>query len=55
MVSHYIAKFGGYRYCCSRDMMFVAVEGHNSTRPRLDLPLLFISKVHGMPCSRKQN
>ena len=31
MVSHHPAKFGGYRYCGSGDMMFVVVEGQDTT------------------------
>ena len=37
------------------DMIFFIVEGQNSTCPRLNLLLLFISKAHGMPCSQIQN
>ena len=36
-------------------MMSVVVEGQDSICPRLDPPLLFISKAHGMSCSHKQN
>ena len=50
MVSHHPAKFGGHRHCGNGDM-FVVVEGQNSTCPRLDPPLLFISIAHGMLCS----
>ena len=45
MVSHHPAKFGGNRHCSSGGMMFVVVEGQVSTYPRLDPPLLFISKA----------
>ena len=52
MVSHHPAKFGGHRHCGSGDMMFVVVEGQESTCPRLDSPLLLISNnAHGIPCS----
>ena len=51
MVSHHPGKFGGHRHFVSGDMMFVVVEGQDSTCPRLDPPLLFISKAYGMPCS----
>ena len=50
MVSHQPAKFGGHRHCGIGDMMFVLVEGQDSTCPWLDPPLLFISKAHGMTC-----
>ena len=50
MISNHNAKFGNHRYCGSGDM-FVVVEGQNSTFPRLDPPLLFISKAHDKPCS----
>ena len=55
MVSHHPATFGGHRHCGSEDMMFAVVEEQDSTCPRLDPPLLFISKAHGMPCSHIQN
>ena len=50
MVNYHPAKFDGHRLCGSGDMMFVVVEGQDSLCPRLDPPLLFISKAHGMPC-----
>ena len=31
MVSQHPAKLGGYRHCGSGDMMFVVVEGKDST------------------------
>ena len=36
MVSHHPAKFSGHRHCVSRDIMFIVVEGQDSTCPRLD-------------------
>ena len=51
MASLHPAKFGGHKHCGSGDMMFVVVEGQNSTCRCLDPSLLLISKVHGMPCS----
>ena len=39
----------------SADVMFLVVEGQNSTCPRIDPPLLFISKTHDMPCSDTRN
>ena len=33
MVSHQPARFGGHRRCGSGDMMFVVVEGQDSTCP----------------------
>ena len=55
MVSHHPAKFGGHRHCGSGDTMFLVVEGQDSTCPRLNPPLLFISKAHGMSCSHTRN
>ena len=55
MAGHYLATFGGHRHCGSGDIIFVVVEEQDSTCPRLDPPLLFISKAHGMPCSYMQN
>ena len=54
MVSHHAGKFRGHRHCRSGDM-FVVVEGKHFTCPRLDPPLLFISKAHGMLCSHTPN
>ena len=47
MVSHHAAKFGGHRHCGSGDM-FLVVEGEDSSCSRLNPPLLFISKGHGL-------
>ena len=47
MGSHQLAKFGGHRHCGSGDMFFV-VKGQDSTCPRLDPPLLFISRAHAI-------
>ena len=47
MVSHHHAKFGSHRCCGIGEMMFLVVEGQDSTCPRMDPPLLFISKAHG--------
>ena len=55
MVSHHPTKFGGHRHCGSGDMLFPVVEEQDSTFPRLNPPSLFLSKVHGMPCSHAQN
>ena len=55
MVSHHPGKFGGHRHCGSGDKMFFVVEGQDSTCPRLDLLLLFISKARGMRCSHIRN
>ena len=41
MVSH--------RHCGSGDTIFLVAEGQDSTCPRFNLSLLFISKAHGMP------
>ena len=32
--SHHPAKFGGHRNCGSGDMMFLVIEGQDSTCPR---------------------
>ena len=55
MLSHYPAKFRKHRHCGSGDMMLLMVEGHDSTCPQLNLPLLYIAKVHGMSCSHTRN
>ena len=44
MIRHNIAMFGSYRYYASGNMMFLMVEGKNSTCSRLNLPLLFSLK-----------
>ena len=31
MLSHHPAKIGGHRHCSSGDMMFIGVEGKDST------------------------
>ena len=48
MVSHHPTKFGDDRHCDSGDVMFLVLEGQNSTWPYLNPQLLFISKAHGM-------
>ena len=55
MINHHSAKFGLHRHCGSGDMVFVVAEGQDSTCACLDPPLLFIYKVHGMPCSHTRN
>ena len=47
MVSHNPFKFGSPRHFGRVDMFFM-VEGQDSTCPCFDLPLLFISKGHGL-------
>ena len=47
MVSHHPAKFGSPRHCDSGDMILVAEKEH-SRCSRFNLPLLFISKGHGL-------
>ena len=37
------------------DMMSAVVKGQDSTCLRLDPPLLFVTKVHGMSCSETRN
>ena len=51
MLSNHPAKSGGHRHCGSRYMMFLMVEEEDSLCTRLNLLLVFISKVHGMPCT----
>ena len=48
MVSHHPAKSGGHRHCGSGDIMFLGVQEQDSSYSRLNLPLLFISKGHGL-------
>lgn len=40
----HVIKFGGHKHCGSGDM-FLAVEEEDSTRSRLNPPLLLISKA----------
>ena len=46
MVSYHSAKFGSPKNCKDGDMMILVVEGQDSTCPRLNPLLLFISKAH---------
>ena len=48
MVSYHPAKLDGHRHCGSGDIMFLVVEGQDSTCPRFKLPVLFISIEHGL-------
>lgn len=54
MVSYLPAEFGSHRHCCTGDVMFLVVAGQDSTCPGFYLPLMFISKVHGMAWSTHQ-
>ena len=47
MVSHHPAKFGDHGHCGSEDMFLVA-EKEDYRCSRFNLPLLFISKGHGL-------
>ena len=47
MVSHHPVKCCGHGHCVSGDM-FLVVEGQDSTCPRFNLLILFISKGHGL-------
>ena len=55
MVSHHPAKCDDHRHCGIGDMMFLVVEGQDSTCPRLNPSLLFISKANDMTCSHIQS
>ena len=58
MVSCHSAKFGGHKQCGSGDTTFLVVEKQDSTCSCLNpplLPLLFISKAHGMLYLHKRN
>ena len=48
MESHHPAKFGDHRHCGSGDIMFLVVEEQYFKFSRLNFPLLFIPKAHGM-------
>ena len=50
MGSHELAKFGGshHSHCGSGDIMFLVAEEENSRCSRFNLPILFISKGHGL-------
>ena len=51
MLSHHPATFGGPRHYCSGDIKFLVVVGQDSAFSRLNPPLLFIFKTHGMSVS----
>ena len=56
MVSHHSAKYGGERHCGSGDIILSVAERKDSTGSKLNIPLLLISKAHGMPGNHtKQN
>ena len=55
MISHHLAEFGVHRHCGSGDMMYLVVEGKDSTCPRLNPQLPFILKEHDVPCLHTQN
>ena len=43
----YPSNFGSHRDCCSGDMVvYLVVEGEDSSYPCLNPPLSFISKAH---------
>ena len=47
MVTHHLAKFGGHRHR-DRGDMFLVVKEPNCTCSRLNPPVLFIFKGHGL-------
>ena len=47
-LSHYPPKFVDHSQHVSGDIMFLVVEKQDSTSSCLNLPLLFISKAHGL-------
>ena len=50
------SNLGSHRYCCSGDMVvYLVVEGQDSTYPRFIPPLPFTSKAHDIPNSHIQN
>ena len=52
MENYHPVMFGVHRYCVSGDM-FLVVEEEDSTCSRLNPPLPFISRAHGMPHTGK--
>ena len=50
MISYHPTKFGGHRCYDTEGIMFLLIEGQDSTWPRVNPLLLFISKAHGVPC-----
>ena len=44
MVCHHPTKSAGLRHCCSVDIIFLVVEGQDSTCSRLNLTLLLSLK-----------
>ena len=51
IVSH---KFVGHRHCGNGDTMLLVVKGQDSTGSCFSLPLLLISKGHGLKARGKQ-
>ena len=50
MLSHHPDMFGSHGHSGSGDMMFLVVEGQDSTCHCFNPILLLISKAHGMLC-----
>ena len=48
MLSQHPPKHGRHRHCGSGDKIFLVVEEEDSRCSRFNLPLLFISKGHGL-------
>ena len=55
MISSHPVKLGDHKHCGSGDMTFLAVEVQNSPCSSLNLPILFVSKLHGISCSHTRN
>ena len=45
LVNHHLTKLGGHRHSDSENMIFFEVEGQDSTYPRFNSSLLFVSKT----------
>ena len=50
MISYHPTKFGSHRCYDSGGIMFLLIEGQDSTWPCVNPLLLFISKAHGVSC-----
>ena len=55
MISHHPARPDCHRYCGSGDIIFIVLEEQAFTCSLVSIPLLFISKAHGMLRLHTQN
>ena len=55
MISHHTAKCGGRRHCGSGIIMVLVAEEQEFTCFRLNLPLRFMYKRHGLKAAIEEN